>query len=58
MRNYLSSLLMGAAIGSIMTFMYTQQNDSAIETANKQIQAMPKKALNFLQNMSADLMGK
>ncbi len=50
MRNYLGPMLMGAAIGSIMTFMCIQNDDK--------IQAMPKKALNFLHNMNADLMGK
>ena len=49
MRGYFTPMLIGAAIGSIMTLIYTRNEEFSKSNS------IPKKAVNFLQNMGEDL---
>lgn len=54
MRGHLGSIVIGAILGSVVTYLYAK-NDGKVIKQSKMYQAKSKKAINFLQNMGEDL---
>lgn len=54
MRGYLGGMVIGAIVGSAMTFLYIQ-NEKEIEQKTKQVIAKSKKAVNCMQSIDKEM---
>lgn len=52
--DYLGGMVIGAILGSVMTFLYIQ-NEREIEHTTKQVIAKSKKAANYMKNINNEM---
>lgn len=54
MRGYFGGMVIGAIVGSVMTFLYIN-HEKEIEQKTKQVIAKSKKAANFMENLDEEM---